>query len=94
MTKLSPKCLNNQTDMFVSSHGYLLPCCWADKKDLFDGEMKSLVKEKFRLDKVTSIQEIILSPEWQDFYNMLRNGGSTKICELYCPVNFTTKSIK
>lgn len=87
MKNIFPKCLNDNHEMGHTSRGYILPCCWADRPDLFTGDMKDLVQKKFKLNNVQSISEIIESNEWQNFYNDLKNGLGRKICHIYCSDN-------
>jgi len=92
MTKLYPKCLNHEQEPFVTSRGYLLPCCWLDKYKLMTGEIKDLVKPKFKLDTVESIQAIYDSKEWTEFTNNLKQGKGPEVCSLYCSKkDFQTK---
>ena len=84
MKKLYPKCLKKDGEFANTTRGYLLPCCWADSPDLFEGGFKDLVKEKFKLSEVASIKEIIESEEWLSFYQNLRNETAPKECYKFC----------
>jgi len=77
----------------LNAEGYLLPCCWCDpirkKSKTYGGKMDSMDKlfqEKFKLKNIESIEEIILSDEWLEFYNSLlyNNKDVPKICRHYC----------
>lgn len=82
-----PKCLDPDFQMGHTAQGYILPCCWSDKPDLFESDMKDLVKEKFKLSNIGSIPEVIHSTEWQTFYDNLKKGQGYKICYIYCGVD-------
>lgn len=87
MKNLNPKCLNKNFQMGYTARGYILPCCWADRPDLFESDMKELVKEKFRIDNIQSITDVIHSSEWISFYKDLAKGNGRKICYIYCGGN-------
>lgn len=93
MKNLFPKCLNKSFQMGHTARGYILPCCWADRPDLFESDMKDLVKEKFKLDNVQSVKDVIHSKEWENFYKDLEAGNGRKICYIYCGGNLI-KEIK
>ena len=84
MKKLYPKCLKKDGEFGNTTRGYLLPCCYLDVTDLFEGEFKDLVKEKFKLSEVASIEEIIESEEWLSFYQNLRDGIAPDRCYEAC----------
>ena len=82
-----PKCLNADHQLGHTARGYILPCCWADRPELFEGDMKDLVKEKFKLTNIEKIEDVIESKEWINFYNKLKHGEGAKICSIYCNGN-------
>ena len=84
MKTLFPKCLEKGHELGHTARGYLLPCCWADKPNLFESDMKFLVKEKFHLSNITNVEEVIQSSEWTEFYNNLSKGIGCDICHIYC----------
>jgi hypothetical protein len=61
-----------------------LPCCWWDRPDLFNSEIKDLVQEKFKLTNVNSVAEILESDEWKRFYADLADGKAPNLCHIYC----------
>lgn len=84
MSKFYPKCINNMQQIGHTSRGYIIPCCWWDRAFLFDSEIKHLVQEKFKLDKVDNIAEIFESEEWKTFYQNLANGIAPSLCHTFC----------
>jgi hypothetical protein len=94
MKKIEPKCLNGENPLGTTSRGYLIPCCYWDRIDLFNSEISDLVQEKFRLDNIISIESILSSEEWIDFYAKLKTGVGPKICQRYCSNGFYTKDFK
>lgn len=91
---IDPKCLNGKNCFGFSAKGYLLPCCWADHPDTI-GQFKNLTKEKFKLSNVDSIESIIESEEWQDFWYTLTNRPeeALEVCKNYCSVNHEHQKI-
>ena len=69
---LKPRCLiGKQMFGFTNSEGgYILPCCWCDQSERIK-EFASLTQEKFKITNVTSIESILESDEWQDFFDIL-----------------------
>lgn len=81
---ITPKCLQDNHLLGHTARGYILPCCWADRPELFESDMKDLVKEKFKLINVKNIEDVIESDEWTQFYDKLKRGEGAKICSIYC----------
>jgi len=82
---MKPKCLNGKQCYGFSITGFLLPCCWIDHPDII-GEYESLTQDKFNLSNVNSIDSIIESDEWQDFFDILINRPeeAPQTCKNYC----------
>ena len=91
LTVLKPKCAKGKS-FALNAEGYLLPCCWTDPlrklKSNYDGNMDGmddLFKEELKIENVDTVEDIILSSEWLDFFNGLTKGTSVpKICMKYC----------
>ena len=84
MSSIYPKCINNQQQIGHTAQGYILPCCWWDRPNLFNGEIKDLVQEKFKLTNVNSVADIFESEEWKTFYHNLSNGIGPSLCHTFC----------
>lgn len=84
MNKIYPKCINNDQEIGHTARGYILPCCWWDRPNLFNSEIKHLVQEKFKLTNVDSISEIFESEEWKTFYQNLADGIAPDLCHTFC----------
>lgn len=89
---IDPKCLNGKNCFGFSAKGYLLPCCWADNYIRMK-YFSELVQEKFHLSNVDSIDEIVNSQEWQDFYRGLIDNPeeAPQVCKDFCAANFDNK---
>jgi hypothetical protein len=81
-----PKCLNRKKPQFghVSS-GHITPCCFYVDDEI--DQIPQLVQEKFDLDNVSSIEEILHSNEWQDFFLKIKNkdiDNLPEVCKHRC----------
>lgn len=93
MTNIYPKCLSGEQQVGHTARGYILPCCWWDRPNLFNSEIKDLVKEKFKLTNVDSVAEIFESEEWKTFYENLANGIAPSLCHTFCGGSEVKKTI-
>lgn len=84
MRTLHPKCLESDAEFGNTSLGYLLPCCWWDQPNLFETDLKDLLKDKFKISNVESIDDILNSEEWLLFYNNLKNNIAPEHCFKMC----------
>lgn len=74
-----------------TSDGFLLPCCWLDReRGEKDTVPMGLRDESLRLENNDSIEEILLSQQWQNFIDVLY--GDPKNAPTVCKRN--CKSIK
>lgn len=75
-------------EITYSSRGFLLPCCWCDKTYETDDLTKfNLFDESLRLANNQSVDEILSSSIWQDFFNNLYKNDTEKlpnICKKKC----------
>lgn len=71
-----PQCLlkENATDVGHSPLGFLTPCCYTciNSPEKHKG-ISQLYAENLKIDNVESVEEIIFSEEWLEFFNMLEN---------------------
>ena len=94
-----PQCvLNTATGRSFgsSAKGYLTPCCWIDfsfYKDIEelrsdDPQLVGLFEEHLKIKNNDSIEEILLSDEWIEFYDNLASVDTApKTCKRYCYKN-------
>ena len=98
---LKPKCAKGKS-FALNAQGYLLPCCWTDPlrklKPNYDGNMDGmddLFKEELKVENVYTIEDIILSTEWLDFFNKLNEGTNVpKIGTKYCGKERGTREVE
>jgi hypothetical protein len=89
MLKIKPKCFYKQ-ELATNAKGFLIPCCWCGPDSDNDINFKKLIKDKFHLDKVKKIIDVINSNEWQEFKKDLEESNVKnlpKVCVKYCSVN-------
>ena len=81
---IKPKCLDKWGFFGWSATGYLLPCCWMDHENM--DLIPELVQEKFKVENVDKISDIILSDEWQSFFDVIKNNpeSAPHVCHHYC----------
>lgn len=82
---IEPKCLDDKYFLGHSSEGFILPCCWIDSYDKYK-LIPELLQKKFNLLNVNSIEEILSSPEWKNFFSKIKE-NPLPICHLYCKKN-------
>src|SRR5210317_617945 len=93
MKKLIPKCFDGSLAAAVTNRGYLIPCCYCDTTtSLASPELKKLEKVS-KINDVKSIEEILLSDEWQEFATNLKNNKGPQVCWHVCGEN-TSKTKK
>ena len=84
---IKPKCLNGSQCYGFSNikGGYILPCCWCDKPR-YHKEFENLMQEHLKITNVNSVESIIHSKEWQDFYDTLINRPeeAPSLCHKFC----------
>jgi MoaA/NifB/PqqE/SkfB family radical SAM enzyme len=85
--KLRPKCIESliknkpgslsrhgAKQLGHSATGYLLPCCWLDpsssREQEFD-DTKDLFQDHLKIENVDTIEEILFSDEWINFFKVL-----------------------
>ncbi len=105
MRPLFPKCVKttyvdekkvtNVREIAYVNSGYLLPCCWIDGEHNIQ-YVKSLLKEKLKVENVEKIEDIITSEEWIDWFDVLINRPeeAKEVCYQYCSKPFSTNPLR
>jgi len=102
MAKLEPRCLPpHDKGCAYSATGYLIPCCWTDPYEIGDGVYEKTAqeivdiffKEELKLSNVETVDEILLSESWVNFYDTLINDedNAPLICKKMCSSSNLTK---
>jgi hypothetical protein len=89
MLKIKPKCFYKQ-ELATNAKGFLIPCCWCGPEGDNDTNFKKLIKDKFHLNKIKKITDVINSNEWQEFKKNLEESNIKnlpKICIKHCSIN-------
>ena len=79
---INPKCLHTDRDLSFANTGHILPCCWLNTSYNQPG-IKELFSEKLHIDNNT-VEDIINSEEWINFFNNLKTGKAPKNCRIFC----------
>ena len=83
MVKVYPKCLNKKEIAYTAT-GYLLPCCWLDKPTAWqEPQVKRLMKKHLKLENFDSVEEVVHTKEWKDFFEELKTNPAIT-CRNYC----------
>jgi hypothetical protein len=77
-----PRCLNNTRFIAYTATGYITPCCWVDQHP----EFNKFYDKSLYIDNNESIDNILNSKIWQEFYHMLENSPETAptVCREQC----------
>lgn len=99
-SKLEPRCLSGKGYGY-SARGYLIPCCWLDPYETVDGQYPTdykdvaevFLQEHLKLSNVDTIDDIINSKEWEDFFETLIKDpdNAPRMCKKYCATKQSTK---
>jgi len=82
--KLKPKCFTKNMQVALTNRGELIPCCYCDEEEVLNyPTMKKLLKVS-KISEVESIEEILLTKEWIDFANDLKNNKGPQKCFDIC----------
>jgi len=85
---LKPKCIISNKPLAFTSYGYLLPCCWCDKRNARTNEKEGWNKfmtPDLHLDNA-KVNDVLQSKVWNDFHDMLINNpeNAPNTCKRYC----------
>jgi len=69
-----------------------MPCSWC-ASIIRDEELKSLVKDHLKISNVDSVEQIINSKEWNEFFRVLKEQpeDAPQICKLLCKTGYEVK---
>ena len=85
MEEINPKCLDKKEIAYTAT-GYLLPCCWCDNPVGWQElQIKRLRQEHLKVKNNDTINDIVESDEWLDFFEELKTNPA-KTCQRFCGV--------
>ncbi len=99
MKKIKPQCMPHNFDFTkakdlgnfpnFTSAGYMVPCCWLDHTPLKKENFANLWDEELSIKNVNSIEEILYSKQWREFFRTLMNDqeNAHPICWKNCSIN-------
>lgn len=95
MTNLNPKCLSHKRDLAFTTTGHLTPCCWVNNS-FNEPFLNKLLSDQMHIDNFSSLEEILESKPWEDFYDMLQNRPELApgTCKYYCTGNLTVEELE
>ena len=85
--KFTPKCIKDNIPVAISATQSLLPCCWIDKREGWaDPILKKFFNDKLNLKNVDSVDDIIKTGTWQEFFSLLINNPelAPDLCKHHC----------
>jgi len=90
---IDPKCLKGTTSLGHDTRGFIMPCCWCAGMVFRDDGLESLTKDHLKLSNVDSVEQIISSKEWNEFFKVLKEQpeDAPQICKLVCKTGYEVK---
>tara|TARA_B100000902_G_scaffold394529_1_gene451055 strand:+ start:984 stop:1928 length:945 start_codon:yes stop_codon:yes gene_type:complete len=85
--KFIPKCIEGKIPVAISATQSLLPCCWIDKQAGWaDPILKKFFSDKLNLKNVESVEDIMKTGTWQEFFSLLINNPESvpDLCKHHC----------
>lgn len=84
-SELDPKCFDRRQESYaITNRMELIPCCWLDNQvNRQDIEYGQLLLAS-RIYDYDSIDEILLTDEWIEFYENLGKGKGFPMCHVVC----------
>jgi|TARA_B100000902_G_scaffold219541_1_gene208550 hypothetical protein len=90
--KFRPKCVQFDRQMAFTSTGFVVPCCWIDSPGgRKDATLKQFYQKDMHIDNFDSIDDIIDSPLYKDWFDMLVN--KPELAPNYCKHFCSTTSL-
>ena len=92
---LNPKCMLSDRSMSYTNEGNIMPCCWTNTVNYQTQDSNealiNLMKKKLHIDNNKSVDDILNSDEWKDFWDLLKNNpqNAPDKCKQMCsgPIN-------
>ena len=87
MQKLRPKCFHNEIQTSLTNRGHLIPCCNVDQPETLEDPMMVKMLKVSNVADYDTIDEILLTDEWQEFAKNLEQRNLEKImpvCIIHC----------
>ena len=84
MTELDPLCFKSTIGMAVTNRGELIPCCRCDRPDNLDDPLFKYLLDVSKISEYNTIQEILDTEEWKNFYYGLSQNIGPMACVKTC----------
>lgn len=92
--KLDPKCLRDDMQMAITNEGHLIPCCYCDSGHTRDDPLYIKLLKVSKISDYETIDEILNTPEWQEFEENLKQHIGPRACVNTCRVRKNDDIIK
>lgn len=96
-----PKCLKTKRELAWNNKGRVLPCCWLNTRyrtKYNEPIIKTLFNDSLDMDNNDTVEDVINSKEWTEFFNILKTptAEKPKKCLEMCsgPVNSNPEESK
>lgn len=86
MIKLNPACFEG-FPLSITNQGYLLPCCYCDDKETIEDEEFQKLYTASNISDYDTIEEIIYSDKWIEFFENLKKHKGPPACRNTCSEN-------
>lgn len=92
--ELDPKCFKDDMSFAVTNRGHLIPCCQCDDLGTMnDPEFQKLLAVS-KISDYESIDEILKTKEWTQFFEDLKNNKGPDACRRICLKNKSADKIQ
>ena len=79
-----PLCMLGEIYLAYVNSGHILPCCFADARRMYNDErFGPLFKDSLKISNVGSVEDIITSDEWVEFFQTLQSNPPA-LCRDIC----------
>ena len=86
-TKIEPMCIKGNMNLAITNRGEVIPCCRCDtNENMSDPEFRKMI-DRSRIADYDSIDDIIESDVWKQFYDQLKENRGPKACWDTCRTN-------
>ena len=86
-TKIEPMCIKGNMNLAITNRGEVIPCCRCDtNENMSDPEFRKMI-DRSRIADHGSIDDIIESDVWKQFYDQLKENRGPKACWDTCRTN-------
>ncbi len=86
-TRIEPMCVKGNMNLAITNRGELIPCCKCDTRENMENPEFRKMIDRSRIADYDSIEDIIESDVWKQFYDQLKQNRGPKACWDACRTN-------